>query len=610
MKARQYDYIIVGAGSAGCVLASRLTADPAVSVLLLEAGGDDKSIFLRMPAAFAEAMKIERFNWGYATQPEPGLDGRTLACPRGKVLGGSSSINGMVYVRGHPSDFDEWESLGAAGWNYRNCLPYFRRAERWRGGADRYRGDDGPIGVALGSHYSRNPLNRAFIEAGVQAGYPRTEDYNGASQEGFGPLQMSVHRGVRASTARAYLAAALRRPNLTVVKGALVDTVLLDGKTAVGVQYNQLRYPNRVPGGATPEPAFRSTRSALAMQRLFSGASRLTPATDSFVGAYAVGAKGASPGKVPRPPTIDLAWPVNEYVHGLKAYAQREVILAAGAIGSPCLLQRSGIGPRDVVGRAGVHLRHELPGVGQNLQDHLEVYCQYRCHQPITLNGRLNPLRKALIGLRWLLLKDGLGGTNHFEAGAFFRSTPSRPWPDVQLHFLPAAMRYDGTEALEGHGFQVHVGPNKPNSRGRVWIESKRADAEPGIRFNYLSDKTDVLTWRRCIRLVREVMRQPALDSYRGEEVQPGAGVASDAEIDDWVRRNAESAYHPSCTCKMGDVEDDSAVVDPACRVRGLNGLRVVDASIFPSITNGNLNAPTIMVAERAADLILGRVPA
>ena len=534
MHEQRYDYIVVGAGSAGCVLANRLSADHGNRVLLIEAGGRDNSIFIRMPTAFSHAMNIKRFNWGFVSQPEPGLDGRRLDCPRGKVLGGSSSINGMVYVRGHMRDFDEWEELGAAGWNYRNCLPYFRRSESWQGGADAYRGDAGPIGTSGGNDLKLNPLYAAFIEAGVQAGYPRTDDYNGYRQEGFGPMQMTVRDGERASTARAYLAPAMQRPNLVVITNATVERVLLEGGSATGV-------------------AFRWRNAAA------------------------------------------------------EAFAGKEIILAAGAIGSPSLLQLSGIGPADVLANAGVSLQHDLPGVGENLQDHLEVYCQYQCLEPITLNGKLNPLGKALIGLRWLLFRDGLGSTNHFESCAFIRSRPTREWPDIQLHFLPAAMRYDGAQAFNGHGFQVHLGPNKPMSRGKVRITSADAGAKPDILFNYLQHEEDVRVWRDAVRMVRKIMQQPALDRYRGEEIQPGAGVASDGEIDWWVSRNVESAYHPSCTCKMGDADDPAAVVDSQCRVLGLDRLRVVDSSIFPTITNGNLNAPTIMVAERAADMILGR---
>ena len=534
MQRAHYDYIIVGAGSAGCVLANRLSAVPGHRVLLVEAGGRDNRLFLRMPAAFSHAMNLRRCNWGFVSEPEPGLSGRRLDCPRGKVLGGSSSINGMVYVRGHGRDFDAWEALGAAGWCYRDCLPYFRRAETWQGGADAFRGGDGPLHTGGGNNARRNPLYAAFVAAGREAGYAVTDDCNGYRQEGFGFLPMTVDGGVRASTSRAYLAPVLKRPNLSVMTGATAEVVLCDGNVATGVR-------------------------------------------------------------------------LRRHGRALEVHATREVILAAGAIGSPALLQRSGIGPADVLSEAGVPLRHELPGVGENLQDHLEVYCQYRCLEPITLNGWLNPIGKTLIGLRWLLFRDGLGSTNHFEAGAFLRSTPEQEWPDMQLHFLPGAVRYDGAQALRGHGFQVHLGHNRPKSRGHVRIVSPNAADPPRIRFNYLTHPGDVRAWRDCVRLLRTIMDQPALTRYRGEELQPGSDVAGDAAIDRWVRDNVESAYHPAGACRMGDAGDAGAVVDPECRVRGLQQLRVVDSSIFPAITNGNLNAPTIMVAERAADLILGR---
>ncbi len=533
-SATSYDYIVVGAGSAGCVLANRLSADPANRVLLLEAGGSDRSLFVQMPTALSIPMNMPRFNWGFRSEPEPHLDGRRLDCPRGKVLGGSSSINGMVYVRGHACDFDEWEASGAEGWGYRHCLPYFRRAETWEGGGDEYRGGDGPLGTCNGNHM-RNPLYRAFIEAGREAGYIDTDDYNGYRQEGFGPMHMTVRNGVRWSSANAYLKPARGRANLTVVSKALAERVLLDGRRAIGVAYR-------------------------------TGARRVT----ALAG---------------------------------------EVILSAGSVGSPMLLQLSGIGPAAVLERAGVAVAHDLPGVGENLQDHLEVYFQYACTQPITLNSRLTPWQKFLIGTRWILFKDGLGATNHFESCAFIRSRPGIRWPDIQYHFLPAAMRYDGRAAFAGHGFQVHVGPNKPKSRGRLWITSPDPAARPSLLFNYMSHPDDVEAFRACIRLSREILSQPAMDPFRGEEIQPGSAITSDADIDAWVRANAESAYHPSCTCRMGAPDDPLAVVDPHTRVIGIDALRVVDSSIFPTITNGNLNAPTIMSGEKAADLILGKDP-
>ncbi|MEP3889480.1 MAG: choline dehydrogenase [Hellea sp.] len=528
-----YDYIIIGAGSAGCILASRLTASGQYKVLLIEAGGSDRSWMIAMPTALSYPMNTKHLNWGFETLPEPALDGRVLDCPRGRVLGGSSSINGMAFVRGHARDFDEWEARGANGWNYKACLPYFKRLESWRGGADDFRGGSGPVGVGGGNNMKLNPLYEAFIEAGVEAGYPRTEDYNGAQQEGFGPMQMNVDGGVRASTARAYLRPALKRANLTVMPKTHVQRITFTDKTATGVEI------------------IRAGRTQ-----------RIT--------------------------------------------AKREIILSAGAIGSPQLLQVSGIGPTEVLKEAGVECLHELPGVGENLQDHLEVYFQYHCKKPITLNGKLDLISKGLIGAQWFLTKAGLGATNHFESCGFIRSGDDDGWPDIQYHFLPAAMRYDGKSAVKGHGYQVHVGPNKPKSRGYVRIKSPEMTEKPNIKFNYLEDKRDVRVWRKTIRLTREILSQKALEPYRGEEIQPGKTVTSDADIDGWVRENVESAYHPSCTCKIGAYNDDMAVLDSECRVRGLSNLRVVDSSIFPTITNGNLNAPTMMVAEKAADMILG----
>jgi len=531
----RFDFVVVGAGSAGCVLANRLSEDADTTVLLLEAGGSDRSIFIQMPTALSVPMNMARYNWGFETEPEPYLNGRRLGCPRGKVLGGSSSINGMVYVRGHARDFDEWEALGAAGWAYRDCLPYFRKAETWTGGGDQYRGAEGPLATCDGNRME-NPLYRAFIQAGKQAGYLETADYNGYQQEGFGPMHMTVRNGVRASTANAYLKPARGRANLTVVTGALTERVVLEGKRAVGVAYQR--------GGAS--------RTAL---------------------------------------------------------ATREVILAAGSIGSPQILQLSGIGPGAVLREVGVEVAHDAPGVGENLQDHLEVYFQFRCTRPITLNAKIGPLSKLRIGTRWILFKDGLGATNHFESCAFIRSKAGVEWPDIQYHFLPAAMRYDGKAAFDGHGFQVHVGPNKPKSRGHLRITSPDPRAKPKVLFNYLQHEDDRAGFRACIRLTREIIGQAAFDPFRGDEIQPGAGITSDDAIDAWVRGDAESAYHPSCSCKIGADGDPMAVLDPDCRVRGIEALRVVDSSVFPTITNGNLNAPTIMLAEKAADAIRGRAP-
>lgn len=528
-----YDYIIVGAGSAGCVLANRLTEDGKTTVLLLEGGGSDRSIFVAMPSALSIPMNTKRFNWFFESEPEPGLDGRRLHCPRGKGLGGSSSINGMVYVRGHARDYDEWVEHGAAGWGYADVLPYFKRAENWEGGADAYRGGDGPLKTSNGNRM-QNPLYKAFIEAGVQAGYGATEDYNGRRQEGFGPMHMTARDGLRWSTARGYLRPVQGRPNLRVVKHALADHVIIENARATGVAY--------------------STR----------GVSRA-------------------------------------------AQARREVILSAGSVGSPTILQRSGIGPAAALKRHGISVVADRPGVGSNLQDHLEVYFQFRCTQPLSLNRHLTLWGKGLIGARWLLFRSGLGATNHFESCAFIRSRAGLEWPDIQYHFLPGAMRYDGNAAFDGDGFQVHVGPNKPKSRGRIDIADSDPATKPRILFNYLQEQEDIEDWRRVIRLTREIIHQPAMDPYRGDEIQPGANVNSDAEIDAWVRANVESAYHPSCTCRMGDPGDPDTVLRPDLTVIGVDGLRVADSSIFPTIPNGNLNAPTIMAAEKAADLILGR---
>jgi len=527
-----FDYVIVGAGSAGCVLADRLTQEGGNSVLVLENGGSDRSVFIQMPTALSIPMNMPKFNWFYHTEPEPHLGGRKLHTPRGKVLGGSSSINGLVYVRGNPHDFDRWEEEGAHGWSYRNVLPYFRRAEKRAAGGDAYRGDSGKLCTTNGS--LENPLNPVWIEAGRQAGYPLTADMNGFQQEGFGRMDMTVGEGRRCSAANAYLRPAMRRSNLAVRTHALVTRVLFEGRRAVGVSYQR--------GGQ-----------------------------DTVV------------------------------------RARREVIISAGPINSPQLLKLSGVGPQSELAALGIAVIHDLPGVGENLQDHLEFYFQVASLEPVTLYKHMNPLRKALIGARWLLTRGGLGATNHFEAGGFIRSRAGVRYPDIQYHFLPMAVSYDGSSLAQEHGFQAHVGPMRSKARGWVRLASPNAQDKPRILFNYLSEADDWIEMRACVRLTREVFAQPAFDRYRGREIQPGTDVQTDEQIDAFIREKVESAYHPSCSCKMGAENDPLAVVDPQAQVRGLEGLRVVDSSIMPSITTGNLNAPTIMLAEKAADHILGK---
>ncbi|MCK7460525.1 choline dehydrogenase [Idiomarina aminovorans] len=526
----KFDYIIVGAGSAGCVLANRLTEDPETSVLLLETGGSDKSIFIQMPTALSIPMNTKKYAWQFHTEPEPYLNKRQMHCPRGKVLGGSSSINGMVYVRGHARDFDEWQELGAKSWGYQHCLPYFKKAEDWAFGADDYRSKDGPLAVNNGNNM-QNPLYKAFIKAGVDAGYMETSDYNGFQQEGFGAMHMTVKNGVRWSAANAYLKPAMGRSNLTIKTGVQVSKVLLEEKRAIGIEL----YENS--------------------------------STARF-------------------------------------FVNKDVILSAGPIGSPHILQLSGIGNNDTLSAAGIDTQHELPGVGENLQDHLEFYFQYQCKKPLTLNSKLGPLSKLAIGLRWILFKTGLGATNHFESCGFIRSKEGVEWPDLQYHFLPAAIRYDGKSAFSGHGFQLHIGHNKPKSRGWVKVKSSDPFTPPKIQFNYLQHQDDIEAFRACVRLSREIIEQPAMDEYRGKEIQPGNDIVTDEQIDAFVRDAVESAYHPCGTCRMGAEDDDMAVIDSQMQVRGLQGLRVIDSSVFPTIPNGNLNAPTIMVAERAADII------
>lgn len=531
--ARGFDYIIVGAGSAGCVLANRLTEDDGVRVLVLEAGPQDYSIFIHMPSAFAYPLAGTKYNWHYESEPEPYLNNRRLHCPRGRVIGGSSSVNGMVYIRGHAFDYDAWaRRAGLENWSYFDCLPYFKKSETRLKGGDAYRGSSGPLYATTGA--GKNPLYKAFIEAGRQAGYPVTEDMNGYQQEGLGRMDMTTYKGRRWSSAQAHLRPAQKRGNVEVRDRTLVTRVLFEGRRAVGVEYSS--------GGQ-----LETTR------------------------------------------------------------AKREVILCGGAINSPQTLLLSGIGNSDDVKKLGIPVVQHLPGVGENLQDHIEAYVQYECIQPITLYGATNPLAKLKIGVEWILTRKGLGGTNHFESGGFIRSEAGVEHPDLQYHFLPMAVSYDGTSAAEGHGYQVHIGPMRPTSRGHVKLKSADPRQHPLIVFNYMQTEQDRKEMRAGIRLTREILTQQAFDPFRGAELAPGPSAVSDAEIDAFVREKGESAYHPSCSCRMGT--DDMAVVDGTARVHGVEGLRVVDASIMPDVISGNLNVPTIMMAEKLADAIRGRPP-
>ena len=527
-----FDFVIVGAGSAGCVLANRLTENGRTTVLLLEYGGSDRSMLVQMPSALSIPMNRPRYNWGYASEPEPHLDGRRINTPRGKVLGGSSSINGLVYVRGNPLDFDRWQEEGARGWAYRDVLPYFKRSETRAEGGDLYRGSDGPLHTCYGT--LKNPLYRVFIEAARQAGFPETRDINGYQQEGFGRMDMTVHAGRRWSAADAYLKPMLWRPNLALRTKAFATRLLAEGRRITGVRYR------------------RDNSEAAAL-------------------------------------------------------ARRAVVVAAGPINSPQLLMLSGIGPGEDMQAHGLPIVHNLPGIGRNLHDHLEFYFQVACTQPITLYSVTSPLAKALVGARWLLRRDGLGATNHFESCGFIRSRAGVRYPDIQFHFLPLAVSYDGRSLATEHGFQAHVGPMRSKSRGTVRLRSADLRDPPRILFNYMSYPDDWIEMRACVRLTREIFAQAAFAPYRGWEIQPGVNVTSDETIDAFLRRHVESAYHPCGTCRMGVSADPLAVVDPSTRAIGLDGLHVVDSSIMPSITTGNLNAPTIMLAEKAADHILDR---
>ncbi len=527
-----FDYIIIGAGSAGCVLANRLSADPSLRVLLLEAGGKDNSMLVKMPAGVGRLLSHKKMNWCFETEGQEHLNYRRLFWPRGKVLGGSSSINGMIYIRGHARDYDHWRQLGLEGWGYADVLPYFKRSEDFEDGGDDFHGEGGPLKVSAGR--STNPLFRTFVEAGRQAGHPLTDDFNGFQQEGMGPYHLTIRDGQRQSAAAGYLRPAMDRDNLSVEVQALTSRIVFEGTKARGVDYVQ-----------------------------------------------------------------------NGESHTV--HADREVILCGGAVNSPQTLLLSGLGEADYLKRFGIDVVADLPGVGKNLQDHLDATVQYECTQPITFYSQMNPLRALVTGMQYTFFKTGLGAQNALEAGAFLKSRPELDVPDLQLHFLPVNMYDHARKPADRHGFMAHVCQLRPESRGFIALKSTNPSDPPLIQPNYLATENDRIAMREGVKITRDIFGQEAFDPYRGPELMPGAHVQSDDKIDDFIRRTAETIYHPIGSVKMGT--DAESVVDAQCRVHGVEGLRVVDASVMPTLVGGNTNAPTIMIAEKISDAILGKPP-